>query len=131
MKKIIVIIFIILVLTILGGSFYIYTINQEKKLEELLVTVDERVEMDKLVSEKAKTFTLSEIAMHNTKSDCWMSINGKVVDVTNFISMHPGGDNILKGCGADASSYFNRVPSHLKGIAQKLLEKYKIGDLSK
>jgi cytochrome b involved in lipid metabolism len=144
MKKIITI--IISVVIILGSGGFWYLKDQEKKLEALLTSPDDRVETEKnttptksnsasitastVQNVQTKTFTLNDIAAHNKKSDCWMSVDGKVVDVTNFISMHPGGDKILKGCGIDASSYFNRVPSHLKGIAQKLLDKYKIGDLA-
>ena len=32
---------------------------------------------------------LSEIFDHNTKESCWLLIEGKVYDVTNF--KHPGG----------------------------------------
>ncbi len=82
------------------------------------------------IKETPKTFTAQEVATHNTKNDCWMSINGKVLNVTSFISLHPGGDKILKGCGVDATGYFNKVPSHLQGTAQSLLSKLQIGTLS-
>ena len=40
-------------------------------------------------------FTLEEVAKHDNEDDCWMVINGKVYDVTDYIDDHPGGDVIL------------------------------------
>ena len=39
-------------------------------------------------------YTRDQIAKHNTKSDCWVSIDDKVYDLTEFISLHPGGKGI-------------------------------------
>merc|ERR1740121_3017910 len=35
-------------------------------------------------------YTLEEVAKHTTKSDCWVVVNGEVLDVTKFLSEHPG-----------------------------------------
>lgn len=51
--------------------------------------------------------TLEEVAKHASKDDCWMAIDGKVYDVTSFVAQHPGGDEILRGCGIDATAAFN------------------------
>ena len=41
-----------------------------------------------------KKFTdLNEVFEHSTKESCWLLINNKVYDVTNF--KHPGGKQIL------------------------------------
>ncbi|MEK6909371.1 MAG: cytochrome b5-like heme/steroid binding domain-containing protein [Nanoarchaeota archaeon] len=41
--------------------------------------------------------TLSE---HNIESDCWVGYDGKVYDVTSFLSMHPGSaEAIIPYCG--------------------------------
>ena len=52
---------------------------------------------------EANTYSLSEVSQHNTKDDCWLVVADSVYDVTNFITDHPGGDEILKGCGKDAT----------------------------
>jgi cytochrome b involved in lipid metabolism len=61
-----------------------------------------------------------------------MVIEGKVYDVTSFIPTHPGGDEILKGCGKDATSMFNSRPtdgtSH-STLARAQLQSFYIGDL--
>jgi predicted heme/steroid binding protein len=55
-----------------------------------------------------KTYTLAEVQKHSTQSSCWTTINGKVYDVTSWISQHPGGAQaILSLCGKDGSSAFN------------------------
>lgn len=71
-------------------------------------------------------YTLDEVAKHSTASDCWTIANGKVYDVTSFISEHPGGDKILLGCGKDMTDFFNT--KHLKQSKEKLPPFY-IGDL--
>jgi predicted heme/steroid binding protein len=54
-------------------------------------------------------YTMEEVAKHDNKDDCWLVINGKVYDVTEF-NQHPGGDAILEGCGQDATELFNTRP---------------------
>merc|ERR1719401_2987980 len=55
-------------------------------------------------------YTLEEVAKHNTKADCWVVVNGEVLDVTKFLSEHPGGElAILTFAGRDASEEFNMI----------------------
>lgn len=76
---------------------------------------------------------LSEVAEHATEDDCWIAIEGNVYDVTDFIFQHPGGDEILDGCGTDATELFNNRPdnrgSH-SNTARVLLPQYLIGELA-
>ena len=57
-----------------------------------------------------QTFSMEEIAKHNSKEDCWLLISGKVYDVTKNIGVHPGGAAILEGCGKDATTLFETRP---------------------
>jgi cytochrome b involved in lipid metabolism len=55
-------------------------------------------------------FSLDEVATHNTKADCWVVVNGEVLDVTNFLSSHPGGElAIVTFAGKDATEEFNMI----------------------
>ncbi len=76
-----------------------------------------------------KTYTLTDVAKHDNQSDCWLVIDNNVYNVTSFIGQHPGGDEILKECGRDATSLFSRVRDHAENSASSLLPPYLIGTL--
>jgi cytochrome b involved in lipid metabolism len=53
------------------------------------------------------TYTLTDIAKHNSADSCWTVIKGNVYDLTEFITQHPGGERgILKTCGKDGTQDF-------------------------
>merc|ERR1712196_124617 len=55
-------------------------------------------------------YTLEEVAKHTTKSDCWVVVAGQVLNVTSFLSQHPGGElAILTIGGKDATEEFNMI----------------------
>ncbi|CAL1128830.1 unnamed protein product [Cladocopium goreaui] len=54
--------------------------------------------------------SLADVAKHNSKADCWVVVNGQVLDVTSFLSEHPGGElAILTFAGKDATEEFNMI----------------------
>lgn len=54
--------------------------------------------------------SFDEVQKHNSASDCWVVIDGKVYDVTEFISMHPGGASIIiRNAGKDVTKLFKPV----------------------
>eukprot|EP00004_Rigifila_ramosa_P016135 TRINITY_DN37_c0_g1_i2.p1 TRINITY_DN37_c0_g1~~TRINITY_DN37_c0_g1_i2.p1 ORF type:complete len:651 (-),score=171.07 TRINITY_DN37_c0_g1_i2:31-1908(-) len=74
--------------------------------------------------------TAAEVAKHNTESDCWVIVNGKVLDVTSFLKDHPGGKKaILLFAGKDASAEFNML--HKPDVVQKYAPQSILGDLQK
>ena len=80
----------------------------------------------------APRYTLSDVAKHASSSDCWMAINGKVYNVTLYISQHPGGREITEGCGKDASVLFNTQGGEgaHSNVARSDLQDLYIGDLT-
>ena len=80
-------------------------------------------------AKKYKEYTLEEVSKHNTKSDAWIVIEGKVANITKWIPKHPGGDIIMKGVGKDATHLFKAI-GHDE-YAKKMLNKYQIGILKK
>ncbi|KAI0443105.1 glycolate oxidase [Xylaria telfairii] len=52
----------------------------------------------------------AEVAKHNTEKDCWVVINGKVWDVSDFLDNHPGGANVIaRYSGRDATEAYDEV----------------------
>lgn len=91
--------------------------------------------------QQTKTFTMSEVAQHSAKEDCWTTISGDVYDLTEFVNRHPGGDEILRACGTDATILFTKRQTqdgqsvgtgtpHSQAASEQLA-KLKIGTLSK
>lgn len=52
----------------------------------------------------------AQVAAHNSASDCWFSMHGRIYDVTKFVPKHPGGAAILEACGKDATALFETRP---------------------
>jgi cytochrome b involved in lipid metabolism len=79
------------------------------------------------------TFSLEEVAQHNSAQDCWIVVHGKVYNVTT-IPCHGGGARtlILESCGTDATELWETKPvteePHSQN-AQNILNDYYIGDL--
>jgi len=77
--------------------------------------------------------TAAEVAQHNSPSDCWMIINGKVYDVTSYVPRHPGGAaEIQQGCGTDATQLFatqGGEGSHSQN-AEAILDTFLLGSLA-
>ena len=74
------------------------------------------------------TYTKEEVKKHNTKDDCWLIIKGQVYNVTEFLSIHPGGSSIVVSVGGqDATEYFDEL--HKPDILEEVGSKYIIGEL--
>ncbi|KAL1556584.1 Cytochrome b5 isoform A, variant 2 [Salvia divinorum] len=59
-----------------------------------------------------KLYTLEEASQHNTSEDCWITIDGKVYDVSSYLDEHPGGDDVILGATGNFSiSIHNTIKS--------------------
>ncbi|KAL2863553.1 FMN-dependent alpha-hydroxy acid dehydrogenase [Aspergillus lucknowensis] len=69
----------------------------------------------------SQVFDAAEVAKHNSKESCWVILYGKVYDVTDFLSEHPGGSKIiLKLSGKDATEEYD--PIHPPGTLEENLK---------
>lgn len=79
---------------------------------------------------EVKAYTREEVAKHNTEADCWVIIGNRVLNVTNFLSRHPGGKKaILIYAGKDATEQFDMI--HKEGTIERYAADIVIGELKK
>merc|ERR1719321_107909 len=65
---------------------------------------------EKKAGGSAGGYSMAEVAKHTTKSDCWVVVSGQVLNVTSFLSQHPGGElAIITFGGKDATEEFNMI----------------------
>ena len=56
---------------------------------------------------RKKKITKSEVSLHNKRDDCWIIVEGKVYDVSQFMNQHVGGDDVIfNNAGGDATEQF-------------------------
>ncbi|KAK1285990.1 Delta(8)-fatty-acid desaturase [Acorus calamus] len=86
---------------------------------------------------KERNITSDELKKHNQPSDLWISIQGKVYDVTDWLDSHPGGEiPLLSLAGQDVTDSFvaYHPPSawrHLDRFLIGRLSDYRVSDVSK
>ncbi|KAF9156139.1 hypothetical protein DFQ26_009457 [Actinomortierella ambigua] len=79
---------------------------------------------------KLRDISAAEVAKHNKEEDCWVIVNGQVLDVTKFLPDHPGGKKaVLIFAGRDATAEFNML--HKPDVVEKYAPESIIGVLSK
>lgn len=78
-------------------------------------------------------FTLEEVERHDTLEDCWMAIENKVYDLTDYIPDHPAPPSVIEPwCGREATEGM-RTKGYGRdhsGAAWSMLDEYQIGTLA-
>jgi|GEM_PF-961308 len=70
-------------------------------------------------------YTQIEVSRHNSPSNCWLSVEKKVYDVSGYLGGHPGGRSaITSNCGKEVTGLFASIHSNR---AWDLLGKYQVG----
>ncbi len=73
------------------------------------------------------SYTTADVALHNNQSSCWTIVEGKVYDLTSFITKHPGGAKRILGiCGIDGTAAFTGQHSG-DARPQETITGYEIG----
>jgi len=93
-----------------------------------IIEHDQNKNHDSSMSMKTFYFLFSQswleyvIAGHASTSCCLMGLHGHVLDITNFLSSHPGSPEtlLIQGGGQDATSFFESVGHSL--IARRLAQ---------
>lgn len=76
------------------GPFYYNLFNITKEIPIKIV-------------ENFSSYTLTEIAKHNSDNDFWCYYRGKVYNLTNYVNSHPGGSVILKAAGQNLENVWS------------------------
>jgi cytochrome b involved in lipid metabolism len=72
-------------------------------------------------------YSMEEVSKHNTRDDCWVVLDGRVYDVTKFISRHPGGVGpITNMAGKDATDVFDNY--HAARVYKQMLPSFLVGE---
>lgn len=83
------------------------------------------------MSKRVRIYTVEDVATHTSRSSCWITRNGKVYDVSGFLSDHPGGDDlVLKYAGKDVGDIMSDKDEHEHSeSAYEMLDDFVIGRL--
>jgi cytochrome b involved in lipid metabolism len=76
-----------------------------------------------------EVFSLEEVSKHNTETDAWIILDGKVYDMTLYLNYHPGGKIIMSCAGKDGSNFFKRY--HPWVNIETLIGKLQVGVLER
>ena len=117
MKKVVVNIILMVIISGVALATYVLSLDQEE-FKQLV---------DSVFTPATQVYTLSGVALHETKADCFMIVGERVLDVSAFVEWHPGGDVIIEGCGKDATAMFSSVRGHSEGMVYILLNLFTIG----
>ena len=76
-----------------------------------------------------RKYRWEEIKQHKRRGDCWLLIDNKVYDVSQF--QHPGGWVVLvRAAKDDATEAFAQVEGHASAKAEEMMTSLYIGDLA-
>ena len=80
------------------------------------------------------TYTMTEVAAHNSATNCWSVVSGGVYDLSTWGPNHPGGASVITAmCGKDGTAGFlgtHSGTSTKTANAVAALASFKIGTLS-
>ncbi len=127
-KKTIITIIVLILIAVIASLFSNKKTTVNTTVEEVGPRNDLVVDQATTTENTVKSYSIAEVALHDKKTDCWLAVDGKVIDATQFIAegKHPN-DKILNGCGKDATAMFKSVGKHSGPSAQDALKEYEIG----
>ena len=90
--------------------------NAERMEERSLI--EEGKEESLVIGSKRRYYTPNEVALHNCKGDCWISIYCKVYDLTGLLKGYNEDDPLiqpmLEFAGKDISEWFDQETTDVK-----------------
>jgi cytochrome b involved in lipid metabolism len=128
---------VLLILIVLGGLFWSRFNSESEPIDipesgevtnQVPAPGEEGQNVPEMVVDE-HDYSMVEVGKHNSRTDCWVAVNGGVYNLTTWIDQHPGGaDKILALCGKDGSAAFNAQHGS-SAQANATLISFKIGTL--
>ncbi|KAK7201755.1 Cytochrome b5-like Heme/Steroid binding domain containing protein [Novymonas esmeraldas] len=107
---------VLLLFTVLAVATAVRELRRRSSLVPLPAAEDDAVKSVAVVvgsgglTTTADRYTRAEVAKHKSAADCWIVVHNLVLDVSQYIPLHPGGSRIILRCaGGDATKSFDRV----------------------
>ncbi|KAM4796025.1 sulfite oxidase, mitochondrial [Rhinophrynus dorsalis] len=76
-------------------------------------------------------YTRDDVKKHASLNDrVWVTYEGEVFDITEFVEMHPGGSRILMAAGGALEPFWALYGVHKSEHVMEILQEYKIGVLN-
>ncbi len=98
---------ILVVFLAIGLSSMLIMIREDKaendvsSIQQNIITVNDNNLSINNSTSTSSGISLTDLAIHNSLSSCWVIYNNKVYDLTNFLPNHPGSASaILPYCGS-------------------------------
>ena len=134
------IIFIIFVTAILTAGLVFYQNTKVQTAGNTPINIVAQTITQVNPTNNRLSLNMAEIAKHNSSTDCWLLISGKVYNITSFFGSHPGGDRTMAPtCVTDATiAYATKDPNASStggrgghsSKAKSMLSNYYLGDLN-
>ncbi|XP_061688358.1 sulfite oxidase, mitochondrial isoform X1 [Syngnathoides biaculeatus] len=107
------------------GAVLAYGLHHHKAEEANAVSVPVKAKTSQL-----PIFSQEEVTKHRTLQDgVWVTYDGAVYDITEFVAMHPGGDKILLAAGGALEPFWALYAVHNQEHVLNILSEYKVGEL--
>ncbi|MFA6410006.1 MAG: cytochrome b5-like heme/steroid binding domain-containing protein [Candidatus Buchananbacteria bacterium] len=119
--------FLILIIAV-----YLWPVSRPEKINNTSQIINTNQNTNTLIKIYGVVLNAAEISRHNSANSCWMIIDGKVYDFTNYINLHPARpETILKYCGQDGSVGYETKDKNQphSAYADSLLKDYFLGNL--
>nr|XP_061814154.1 sulfite oxidase-like [Nerophis lumbriciformis] len=107
------------------GAVLAYGLNHHKAEQADAVSIPVTAQ-----NSQFPVFSQEEVTKHRTLQDgIWVTFNGGVYDITEFVAMHPGGDKILLAAGGALEPFWALYAVHNQEHVLEILSEYKVGEL--
>jgi cytochrome b involved in lipid metabolism len=113
-------------------SLFVFLIFPTYAQEDTGTSPDQETETIKEEVVELPVYTKEEVAEHNTPTDCWMSFEGGVYDLSEYIPDHDKYLDIREWCGSDITADFKDKAGEdrdHRASSYALLEEYRTGNL--